>query len=155
MARSPNACVYVNLQFPTSVPYVRIEQFEALLRDFVQARPREWAHFAAFRATAVIANQGLIGYEVMLIHRESWQSVQSIYESKAQVASFALEMSKKLDMRYESPALPVDLRFAPSLRGVHRSHVDEGNDVDPNLTCTHPLDESIVYKEWMALNSEK
>lgn len=122
MARSPNACVYVNLHFPTSVPYESIAQFEKLLRDFVQARPREWAHFASFRATSIVANLGLIGYEVMLIHRESWQSIQSIYESKAQVTSFALELSKKLDMRYESPALPVDLRYATSHSFEH-SHL--------------------------------
>jgi small-conductance mechanosensitive channel len=150
MARSPNACVYVNLQFPTSVTYERIQKFEVLLRDFVQARPREWAHFAAFRATSVIANLGLIGYEVMLIHRESWQYIQSIYESKAQVASFALELSKKLDMRYESPALPVDLRFAPSHRGDHSS-LDDENVVDRNATRSHPSDESIIYQEWMAM----
>lgn len=161
MSRSPNACVYVNLHFPTSVPYERIQQFESLLRDFIQARPREWAHFAAFRATSVIANLGLIGYEVMLIHRESWHSIQSIYESKAQVASFALELSKKLDMRYESPSLPVDLRFSSSQQSVHRLQNCDDNKEDEGRVSTnrdgqtHHFDVSHVYKEWMAMGRGK
>jgi hypothetical protein len=35
--------------------------------------------------------------------------VVSYLVSKAQVASFCLELSKKLNMRYQSPPLPVDL----------------------------------------------
>jgi hypothetical protein len=40
-------------------------------------------------------------------------------ESKAQVASFCLELSKKLDMKYTCPPLPVDLAL-----------VKRGNEVD-------------------------
>jgi hypothetical protein len=61
MARSPNACVYVNLKFPTSVPFPSIKMFQHILREFVQARPREWANFAGFRATQVVADLGYIG----------------------------------------------------------------------------------------------
>ena len=55
-----------------------------------------------------------IEYVVHLIHRESWQSELSIFESKAEVTSFCLELSKKLDMRYESPAIRVDLTTDPT-----------------------------------------
>ena len=55
----------------------------------------------------------------MFLQRESWQNVVSILVSKAQVASFCLELSKKLDMRYTSPPLPVDLAI-----------VSRGNEVD-------------------------
>jgi hypothetical protein len=76
---------------------------------------------------------------VHLIHRESWQSALSIYESKAKVTSFCLELSKKLDMRYESPSLRVDLTTA-AVTGEsnhHRSVLgntqsDINNDLDPN-----------------------
>ena len=64
---------------------------------------------------------------VTLIHRESWQNVLSIFESKAEVASFCLELSKKLGMRYESPPLPVDLSIL--------NHRDKGT-----TSCTHLLD---------------
>jgi hypothetical protein len=45
------------------------------------------------------------------VQREAWQSVMSIIGSKAEVSSFCLELAKKLDMRYKSPPLPVDLAF--------------------------------------------
>jgi len=49
--------------------------------------------------------------------REAWQNVTTILVSKAQVASFCLELSKKLNMRYRSPPLPVDLAMVKSNRG--------------------------------------
>ena len=60
--------------------------------------------------------------------REAWQSLISILESKAEVSSFCLELSKKLDMRYKSPPLPVDLAF------VQRNAVPTNASVipDPN-----------------------
>jgi hypothetical protein len=44
-------------------------------------------------------------------------------ESKAQVASFCLELAKKLDLKYKSPPLPVDLAL-----------VKRGNEVDNELS---------------------
>ena len=38
--------------------------------------------------------------------------------SKAQVASFGLELSKKLDMRYKSPPLPVNLNMMQGDQGM-------------------------------------
>ena len=61
MARSPNAIVYVYLKFSTVVSYPTIQMFERILREFVQARPREWANFAGFRAKRVVADLGFIG----------------------------------------------------------------------------------------------
>jgi small-conductance mechanosensitive channel len=61
MARSPNAIVYVYVKFSTTIPYPTIQMFEQILRDFIQTRPREWANFAGFRATKVVADLGYIG----------------------------------------------------------------------------------------------
>jgi hypothetical protein len=44
-------------------------------------------------------------------------------ESKAQVASFCLELAKKLDMKYKSPPLPVDL-------ALHRTSLESGPGVN-------------------------
>jgi hypothetical protein len=46
---------------------------------------------------------------ILTAQREAWQNLGAILASKATVASFCLELSKKLDMRYQSPPLPVDL----------------------------------------------
>jgi hypothetical protein len=39
--------------------------------------------------------------------------------SKAQVSSFCLELSKKLDMNYKSPPLPVNLSMVQRTTGTH------------------------------------
>ena len=46
---------------------------------------------------------------VVLQHRESWQHVGALLVSKAEVTAFCHELQKKMDMRYKSPPLPVDL----------------------------------------------
>ena len=45
-------------------------------------------------------------------HVESWQNIGIIRKSLADVASFNLEVSKKMDMRFIAPPMPVDLRLA-------------------------------------------
>ena len=40
---------------------------------------------------------------------EKWQNIGVILNSKAEVASYCLEVQKKLDIRYESPPMPVNL----------------------------------------------
>lgn len=55
----------------------------------------------------------------MDLQREAWQNVVALLVSKAHVASFCLELSKKLDMKYQSPPLPVDLAV------VNRSSKDD------------------------------
>ena len=54
------------------------------------------------------------------MQREAWQNINAILDSKAQVASFCLELSKKLEMKYTSPPLPVDLALVVN----HANEVD-------------------------------
>ena len=44
-------------------------------------------------------------------HREPWQNIVPMLDAKAEITSFALEVSKKLGMSYLAPALPVDLNI--------------------------------------------
>ncbi|CAB9510911.1 Mechanosensitive ion channel protein [Seminavis robusta] len=108
-ARSPNAVLYVNLKFGIDVPYQKIEIFQSAVEVFVKARPREWLGFLGFRASSISVDRGFIEYKVVVQHREAWQSVISILTSKAKLTSYCLEVAKKLQMRYVSPPLPVDL----------------------------------------------
>ena len=66
------------------------------------------------RSTEVQADQGFIQYQAMLQHRQSWQEHLSLKTSLAEVQSFCLELSKKLDMRFQSPPLPVNLSVEDS-----------------------------------------
>ena len=65
--------------------------------------------FSSYRSIDIQADQGFVEYVVVLQHRQSWQEFLTLKISLAQVQSFCLELSKKLDMRYKSPPLPVNL----------------------------------------------
>lgn len=52
---------------------------------------------------------GFVEYVIVVQHRESWQQLVPLLVSRAQLSAFCLELSKKLDLRYQSPPLPVDL----------------------------------------------
>lgn len=69
----------------------------------------------------------------VLVQREAWQNIGAILDSKAQVASFCLELSKKLDMRYQSPPLPVDLSL------TNRNTSDEAESMSAKIArLKHP-----------------
>ena len=74
-ARSPKASLYVFLKFGTTVPWSKIQIFEASLRAFVKSRPREWLGLNGFRTTRVETDMGFHEMIVVLQHRESWQNV--------------------------------------------------------------------------------
>lgn len=108
-ARSPNAVVYVNLKFGIDVPYERIQVFQCAVEAHIKARPREWLAFLGFRAFGISVDRGFIEYKVVVQHRDAWQNIISILDSKARLTSYCLEVAKQLNMRYVSPPLPVDL----------------------------------------------
>jgi hypothetical protein len=136
-ARSPKAVLNVYLKFGTDVPWAKIQVFEKALRAFVQSRPREWLGVVGFLTTRVDSSLGFqeigkpilsprisiflgpnttthlyalsICAVVILQHRESWQSVLALLVSKGEVTAYCHELQKKMDMRYKSPPLPVDL----------------------------------------------
>ena len=107
--RSPRAFVSINMKFASDVAYEKVMLFKTVIENFVKDRPREWLAMAGFRAVRVEANLGYIEYTIVLQHMEKWQNIGVILNSKAEVASYCLEVQKKLDIRYESPPMPVNL----------------------------------------------
>jgi hypothetical protein len=83
-----------------------------------------------FRATRVEPDLGFIEYIIALEHRSSWQDIVAILQSKADVASYCLELAKKLNMRYIAPPLPVNLSMAA------HSNMQLVN-IDPKLGATN------------------
>ena len=63
-----------------------------------------------------------VEYVIVVTHREMWQNIGPILSSQADLASFSLEVSKKLDLRYHQPPKPVHLSF----NKVKRRNVGEG-----------------------------
>jgi len=50
-----------------------------------------------------------IEYVIDATHREMWQNIAPIKQSQADLASFSLEVTKKLGLKYHSPAKPIHL----------------------------------------------
>lgn len=111
-ARSPNAILYVTMRFAFDTPYTKVKRFRSAVESFVRNRPREWSSMLSFRVALIEANQGYIEYRGALRHRESWQNMVAVLNSSNTIHAFCLEMAKELDMRYISPALPVDLTLS-------------------------------------------
>lgn len=120
-ARSPKAVLFVFLKFSVESSVNRIKVFEEAVRKYVKSKPREWISLNGFRPTRIEADLGYVEYSIAVQHRESWQQVPILLDSRANLASFCLELSKKLDLRYTSPPLPVDLNVRPQQPGGDES----------------------------------
>jgi hypothetical protein len=93
-----------------ATPQEKIEKFADGVKEYVKNRPREWLSFSAFRLSDVQVQQGYVEYKVLLTHREGWQQIGAILNSKAAVQMYAYELSKKLGIDYESPPRPIIIR---------------------------------------------
>ena len=74
----------------------------------------QWANLLAFRNTRVEADLGFSEYIVHCEHRESWQQNSALKESKATLSAFALELMKKMNIRYRAPPMPVEMTMRQS-----------------------------------------
>ena len=107
--RSPKAIVYVFMKFGSDIPYQMIKVYQTAIENFVKSRPREWAQMNGFRATRVEMELNYIEYVIVVTHREMWQNVGPVLQSQADLASFSLEVAKKLNLRYQNPPKPIHL----------------------------------------------
>jgi hypothetical protein len=116
--RSPKAIIYVYLKFGVDVGLTTIGVFKKTIEEYVKNRPREWLQLSGFRMTRVDAELGYMEYVIVLQHVESWQNLGAVLKSKAEVTSFSMEVSTKLDMKYTSPPLPVNLKLTNGNLGI-------------------------------------
>ncbi len=145
----------------------------------MNARPRQWVALVGFRATRVEADFGYVEYRIICQHREAWQNIGThlkylqffyfccttnltkrqcsfkkgpILQSKADLSSFCLELSKKLDLRYVSPPMPVNLTTSGlNLSGVinyDRSENDakERESAEKTLTAEDLQDVAALFE---------
>jgi hypothetical protein len=122
-SRSPQAYLYILLKFPIDVPYEKLEIFHTALEKYFRSRPREWLSLIRFCATSVEADRGYVEYIVVGQHREGWTSWNALRLSQAHLATFSLELSKKLDIRFKQPPLPVDLSIMQSGNAMDRASI--------------------------------
>ena len=88
--------------------------FKAAVEEYLKDRPREWLTFVGFRPTEVAVERRFINYVIIAQHRNSWQGIGAILESKGYLVTYCLEVAKQLEMRYVSPNLPVSLNLNQS-----------------------------------------
>lgn len=60
---------------------------------------------------------GFVEYIIIVQHRASWQYFVQIRASLGELQSFCMELSKKLEMHYKSPPLPVNIFMGSSNDG--------------------------------------
>ncbi|KAL3810970.1 hypothetical protein ACHAXA_005386, partial [Cyclostephanos tholiformis] len=128
--RSPKACISIAIKFGLETLFGKIVVFREAVEKFIKARPREWISLVAFRAARVEADFGYVEYKIVAQHRERWQNIGLILQSKADLSSFCLEVTKKLDMKYESPPMPVNLSENIGLRRILGEQSGGGIDDD-------------------------
>jgi hypothetical protein len=100
---------FVDVSYPCFHCPWMIQIFKAAVEKFIKARPREWLKFNCFRSGRVEVDHGFLEYYVSATHREGWQHVSALLQSKSDLVSFTLELQKRMGMRYRPPPLPVDL----------------------------------------------
>lgn len=113
--RSPKACVFVYMKFGTDAPFKMIQVFQTAIEKFIQARPREWVRLNTIRATRVEIELNYVEYVIDVTHREMWQNIGPIKQSQADLASFSLEITKKLGLKYTCPPKPIHLSFSKAM----------------------------------------
>lgn len=70
------------LIFPIETPYETLEIFKVAVEEYLKARPREWLALNAFRVNYLQGEKAWMRIEVVIQHRESWQNVGTILDSK-------------------------------------------------------------------------
>jgi hypothetical protein len=109
LKRSERGNVYMKLKFGVEITSDQTDEFRQRVSTYAKDRPREWASVVAFRCTRVEVDLGFIEYLVALQHRDSWQSLPGILQSRGDFFSFALETQKELGIFYTAPRVPIDL----------------------------------------------
>jgi hypothetical protein len=132
---SPQAYLYITLKFPVDVPYEKIQLFHSAIELFLKNRPREWLSFLDFRALQVDASKGFIEYMAAVQHRHSWYDWGTIMQSKSHLIHFSLELSKKLDIWYKTPPLPVNLSVVgqPATLPINMDAASPGSAVNADV----------------------
>jgi hypothetical protein len=107
----------------------------------MKARPREWLSLNGFRANRIYPEKGFVEYLIVIMHRDGWQMVGQVLDSKANLSSYCMEVTKQLGLTYRAPPLPVDLTYSKAT-GDQKDSVTEEVDNESRLQDAR----SIVHK---------
>eukprot|EP00934_Nitzschia_sp_Nitz4_P001371 Nitzschia sp. Nitz4//scaffold41_size133979//57505//61267//NITZ4_003347-RA/size133979-processed-gene-0.249-mRNA-1//-1//CDS//3329551470//1371//frame0 len=107
--RSPHPRFALSFSVPIETKYETLELFKDTVREYIKARPREWLSFGAMRINDIYAEKGYMNVVAIVQHRDSWQNVGTIMDSRGNLNSFCLEVQRMLGMQYRAPVVPIEL----------------------------------------------
>jgi len=112
--RSDRPNVDLNLKFSLESTLEQRELFKRRITAFVRERPRQWSKVIDFRSSRVDTERCYVEYTLILQHRERWQHVSAILESRGEIVNYAVKLVKELRMNYVVPRIPVDIQNCSS-----------------------------------------
>lgn len=130
--RSPNAQLFVFLNFAMDTPYEKFEIMRAALEQYCKDRPREWMGFFCFRPTGATIESSYVSYMTIAAHREPWSNIGAVLQSKSDFIAYHLEVAKQLEIGYEQPHLPVDIRTNPSAYPRINNGLPQDGEIGPS-----------------------
>jgi small-conductance mechanosensitive channel len=128
--RSSTARFVMFLIFPIDTPYETLEIFKLAVEEYLKARPREWLALNAFRVNYLQGEKSWMRIEVVIQHRESWQNVGTILDSKGNFMSYCTEVQKMLGIQYKAPHLPIEMSIGDMNTLAKEFLVSESYNVD-------------------------
>lgn len=97
------------MNFSIDTPPEKYEVVRAALEQWCKDRPREWLSFFCFRPTDATPHQNYVSYMTIATHRDKWQNVGAVLQSKSDMVTYQLEVVKAMGIGYHLPHQPVDV----------------------------------------------
>jgi len=77
-----------------------IESFKRFLCEYIKSKPREWVKPISFRMNEMAGrHSSYVEFLLRLQHRESWQQIEAIEDSRSDLRKFCFNLQKRLGMR--------------------------------------------------------
>lgn len=115
-ARSMNATVHTVLKFHISCHQGRaIENYRDAVDKFVHERPNIWDSVLFFRMEEIDPNNEVVTYRFVCRSRFTWQLVNRVLQSQADLHKFCIALQFKLGINYDAPNTRSVMYFGGSL----------------------------------------
>ena len=63
-------------------------------------------------------------------HRDAWQNIGQILDSKANLSSYILEVTQQLGLNYKAPPLPVNLKYMKAMIDAEENQEKDNSGMD-------------------------
>lgn len=112
-----------------------------------------------FRVKKIYAEKGYMDVGITVQHRDSWQNVAQVLDSKANFVTYCHEVQKKLGMTYVAPTVPIELVDNRSGRDSISSMIDhprvESSSIESKEADDHQNDEEMQFHQFRSMARKK